>query len=259
MESRDRATARVRFHGCDGTLLDAYMPEVVFPILKHTTVDRYEAVGTGFFVSEYGLFFTAAHVLVGNDNTATLVVPQFLPGEHTFILRPITRAYRHERTDVAVALAQPYYRENTLIENRFLAVSEAPPRIGENVTSFGYPDRLDVWSERDQMTAVLLNPLSSVGTVIEERPNGLGSLYPGRLFDVALEARRGSSGSPVMDANGHAVALISMSLEEEDGFAIAHAAPLMDIFPVRIARTTDAHGKCTDITVRQLLNGAPTL
>jgi hypothetical protein len=79
--------------------------EATFPILQNIDDNRYQFVGTGFFITDMGLFATAKHVVEPFDQE-TLVAWQFLPNRE-YLPRPIQAFSCHHTCDVAVGKLGP--------------------------------------------------------------------------------------------------------------------------------------------------------
>jgi hypothetical protein len=208
----------------------------VFPILKQRDEDTLEALGTGFFITDFGLFMTAKHVFLDRNidpECDKLLVPHLLPEDHTHIMRPVIWADGHATTDIAVGLARPITRSenNTQTLCSHLALVAETPSVGEMVFSHGHPltNVLLLTENGDQV--VLLNLFWTEGIVRQHFPNGRDRvLQPGCCIETNLESDGGSSGSPVMDQYGRVFAVISSGFDDRT----TYAAPIADILDIPV-------------------------
>jgi len=199
----------------------------IFMILLGDRERVHQALGTGFFVTEFGLFFTAAHVIPEESQPCSLI--DVIPEDHSFLQRSVSVAYSHRSTDIAVGLAESaaQYDTGERFSNSVMAVTSELPSPGEVVFSFGYPNTVFVPEGPIRPGVVMPMPLSVHGVVEEHYPTGRDRvLQPGHCIQVSFAADPGASGSPVMDSHGRVFGVVSTSLDAGPTFV----APLCDIF-----------------------------
>jgi len=118
--------------------------EVVIPICTVDEHNRIECIGTGFFISVYGIFATAAHVVKdildkdGNppvdadgNSTVGLMTFHFIP-PNTIALREINKISFHNRDDVAVGTVKNIVDQKTgePLRNKCLPLTARVPEVG---------------------------------------------------------------------------------------------------------------------------------
>lgn len=105
----------------DGEGRVAVPTTAIFPILKQTIDGNFHLIGTGFFVTDTGIFVTAKHVLmdVMDDSgvqTHPIFLVQFIEG--SYVMRPILRCASHKLADVSIGIAAPMIHKNLAIRSR---------------------------------------------------------------------------------------------------------------------------------------------
>lgn len=136
---------RGRYSARTGDGQKADLGHAIFPIVTQQQDGLFVAIGTGFFVSENGVFITAAHVVEAVlDEKGNAAGPfgifQFLPGGHYYV-RPIHRTTRHLVSDVAVGVAVPMSHNITgaPMPNKLLTLAARPPQVGSVVCTYPIP------------------------------------------------------------------------------------------------------------------------
>lgn len=81
------------------------------------------------------------------------------------------------------------------------------PLVGERLWAFGYRQGAL------QDVAALITPLVTSGLVTAAFPQGRGERMPSACIEVAMDAKGGMSGGPVVNANGDLVGIVSSSIE----------------------------------------------
>lgn len=198
----------------------------IFMVVEGHRENVSRPIATGFFATDFGLFFTAAHVLP--DASAPCSVVQFIPEEETFLLRNVDVSYRHRVADVAVGLAESVLNSSgERLENPFMALTSELPAVGAAVFSHGYPNTVMFPENIDQPTVIIPLPLSALGVVKTHYPSGRDRvLHPGHCIEVSFPSDPGASGSPVMDSHGRVFGVVSSSLPGGPSYVV----PLIELF-----------------------------
>ena len=117
----------------------------VVPILQEVGSKRLKVVGTGFYITRYGLVATAKHVVEEMRMPEEL---QLLPGfilhlapDNTIFLRPIRRAHLLRAADVAVIQADNFMdRHSVPLMNLRPRLSVDLPAAGEPLVTYANPE-----------------------------------------------------------------------------------------------------------------------
>lgn len=194
-------------------------------IVHRVAERRYEIIGTGFFLTRYGLFVTAAHVMLAmrqSDGTfAECYVlydgPRNAEGAATFHLRPIKVAYMNDATDACVAQAEFPWAENPQCQ-----FTLRWPSPGEVLATFSYPANVDGWNLdapetlRVECDYYVGNAIAVIDDSEADRRRAASEYFQQWLtrpfLETTLAIRGGASGSPVFDSAGRVVGLYSSGL-----------------------------------------------
>ncbi len=201
--------------------------EATFPILQNIGGNRYKFVGTGFFITDTGLFATAKHVVEPFDREA-LVVWQFLPNNE-YLPRPIQALSCHAVCDVAVGkLVQAVNPEDQLLINNKHMLTTLPPPIGEHVATFAYPNTEIVATETGQR--LRFNPEFYEGRLEQYFPNGFGLLH-GPCYRTSIVIHGGASGGPVASPSKPVFAINSTGMNGTD---VSHVSRIDEILSLTL-------------------------
>jgi hypothetical protein len=168
-----------------------------------------QIIGTGFFVA-HGLVITAGHVVdVAVDDSsvknatrldAPLWCVQILPGTNEYFWRPIERASRHNRSDIALCRLRPHMdARGKPLGNPVLRLRDHDPEIGTPVATFAHPDSCVSW--RGTRVRMNLRPHFYEGRIENHFPiqRDSGNItWP--CFQTSIHIHGGASGGPVFDA-----------------------------------------------------------
>lgn len=184
----------------DGELVNPR--SAIVPIAKRVAPGRLAIIGTGFYVTRYGLFATAAHVLdcsidsQGNFSTPTYVIHTV--DDKTVHMRQIKQISRQEGSDVAIGHAQNFsdkFPTNPLLNLR-ARITTVIPRPGAPLVTYAYPENeiLDFTSPSN--TPKIVSDYFD-GVLISVRSQFDNPLLPQIHMETSLEIRSGASGGPV--------------------------------------------------------------
>lgn len=207
----------------------------VVPILKELSKGRLSVIGTGFYISRYGLFLTAKHVLdeLVLENKKEIGVGYIChsPDNEEVHLRRILSVNLLEPADLAVGQADTYeskYPDKPLMNMR-CRLSTYQPSKDEELVTYAYPvnkvldftdkDNVPVISS-DFYDGVFLHALGS-----SERPY---IQYP--HYETSIEIKSGASGGPVF-CRGKVIGVNCRGWDFGDG--VDKKDHLSSIVPVR--------------------------
>jgi len=217
----------------DGKETDA--SHAIFPILKQ--VDAiWKMVGTGFFISNTGIFVTAKHVIEDVlDKDGKPMCPicgfQLLEGDK-YAIRDIIGCQSNTKSDVAVGVLRPMTHKITAepLYNKIIPLATLQPRIGSRVVTYAYPESTVELEE--QLQTVELQARFYDGRLEEYYPNGRdSSMLPFPCYRGSVRILGGASGGPVLDEKSRAFGVNCTGI---DGTDIGFFARINEIFALSV-------------------------
>jgi len=202
---------REGFIDLDGT--DARGHHAIFPILKQADDGWFDLIGTGFFISSFGIFVSAKHVLRDcfdekGQQKFPICLLQFFPNER-YLLRHITWCSSHNTADLALGLAK---KIPGIEANPVLRVTTSGPRPGDEIRTFAYPET--TIEELGEAQVMNFKPSFYDGSIIEYFPNGRDRvMFPGPCYQTTMVIKGGASGGPVVGRLGRAFAINSTGID----------------------------------------------
>jgi hypothetical protein len=217
----------------DGVQVDA--TRAIFPIIRVYPEGQIDLLGTGFFISNTGLFATARHVLQAafDHRTGQQIFSVSIAHFHeegSYIIRPVLRFAPHSVADVAVGVAAPMTRDSdgAALFSKVLTLTTAPVDPGAHVVTFAYPRYENVRRENVQVFNVM--PTYYDGHIIEYLPDGRDRvLLPGPCYRTNIAIHHGASGGPVFSRSGALFALNSTGFDGTDDSYISSISPILDL------------------------------
>jgi len=207
----------------------------IFPIYK--VVNKLvHLIGTGFFISDNGLFGSAKHVLMDpfdEDGRAKYGIGLFQFIENNiYIPRPILRFSAHPIADVAVGVAAPMQNNkiNQPLKNPYVFLDFKEVPVGSRAVTYAYP-RFSSTRENDSQE-IQFNPTYYDGYIKEYLPNGRDKVFlPGPCYQTSIHMHGGASGGPVFGPDGLAFGINSTGI---DGTDISYVSRMSDILHLQI-------------------------
>jgi hypothetical protein len=207
--------------------------EAIFPIVTQDKSGMFALIGTGFFISDNGVFATAKHVITHVlDASGVPIMPLGLfhfASNNTYYFRPINCATRHGLADVAVGVAQPM--NNNLngepLKNKLLTLSAEVPTIETRIATYAYPK-----TSINRGPPQLINFQGAYfgGVITEHFPTGRDKvLLPGPCFRTSMVIHGGASGGPVIGPKGTVVGLNSTGVGSEPLSFVSCISPLLEL------------------------------
>jgi len=245
---------RTAFRAVDGNGETVEPNEVIFPIVRQEAGGRFRLIGTGFFITDNGLFASAKHVLLDvidekGNQTALIRLIQFLPGDH-YVLRPILRCVSHEIADVAVGVAASVTEDSSSapLKNKLLTLTTKHPTLGSPVATYAYPKTV---FRGDRPQELHFYPTYFDGQIEEYFPSGRDRvLMPAPCFHTSMHVHGGASGGPVVGADGAAFGINSTGSDGTNWSAVSCVA---DILPLRVPGVvTPRSSSGSGVSIREL-------
>lgn len=208
----------------------------IFLIASKDTTASWEP-GTGFFISQNGLFATARHVLTDKFGNLldSLFGIQVLRNEGKAFARNIVNVKLHDKADVAIGFLEPSPEQlvHQFISNTaFMIISSAPTK-GDKIATFAIPkpSRNDLSNGKIE---VLLAPRIFWGEIEEHHPTGRDSvLLPGNCYQTSIDIQGGCSGGPVFFGDGKVFG-INSSAQDTEPPPISYVSSITDILDLTV-------------------------
>jgi V8-like Glu-specific endopeptidase len=186
-----------------------------FPILKQLENDHWQLIGTGFFITNNGVFLTAKHVLrdvLDNSRKQTHPIAAFLfPTTGIYQIRPILKGFFNAEGDVAAGIITNTSHEEKKLENPFYGLSLTPMKVGGKIHTFAYPETIHNGNE------IVFHGNYYAGEVKEYLPEGRDkTMLPNSCYQTTMNIRGGASGGPVFNTHGVVIGINSTGFENND-------------------------------------------
>lgn len=208
----------------------------IFPVIRHHIDGKIDLLGTGFFVSNNGLFVTARHVLEApfDPRTGRQVFPISIIHFHekgSYLIRPVLRCAFHPIADLTVGVAAPMTRDSdgTPLTNKNLALNLDSVPTGAQVATFAYPRHESVTTESGSQ---IFNVLPSFygGEIIDYLPKGRDRvMLPGPCYRTNIRIHHCASGGPVFSKDGRVFAINSTGFDGTDDSYVSSIGGILDL------------------------------
>jgi len=216
---------------------------VVVPIMKEIETGKLMIVGTGFYVTRYGLFLTAQHVL----NELVMNEPKEL--DVGYILHPVgdnnfTHHIRRIRSvsflqiaDLALGQAENFvdkYPDNPLLNLRPHLTTEVP-YIGSPLITYAYPaNKILDFTQNEKAPEVCSDYFK--GKFLEHAQSGPFMPYP--HFRTSIKIKGGASGGPVF-SGGRVIGVNCRGWDfgkSDKGENLSSIVPIVEILQIALPR-----------------------
>jgi hypothetical protein len=184
----------------------------VVPILKYVGPYQLKVVGTGFFLTRYGVFATARHVFedIADQRTSTLY-PSFvlqLDPFGNFFIRPIVGLAFSNTADVGIGQVENVTLDSSVqpISNLRGAISLTRPEPGEVLKSYAYPEN-EILDFRDLAATPSFSGRYLQGKFVAQVEAGERPFIPYAHYETSMEIQSGASGCPIFNSTGRIVAI----------------------------------------------------
>lgn len=177
----------------------------IFPIMLRIPEENdrfsFAGLGTGFFISKYGLFVTAKHVVEEDQHYANgkgMEAWIIIDGQN--FTCPIIDLDFHPTADIAIGcIAQPRDAQGNRVKGFAISLQKICAEklnVGDKLFSYGYPrTKLAKDDETDTVT-IDMKPYYYKGELLEYHPNGV-SIARWPVYRHSVPIASGMSGGPL--------------------------------------------------------------
>lgn len=208
--------------------------EGLFPIVQMGDDNPWRPIGTGFFISNNGMFVTAKHVVLDNGGQLIkgLAGIQLLRRENRIIVRQAKKIVVHPKADVAVGFLfdKRFAEERIQTVNKFFALTTKTPELGSKVVTIAFP-KGDLTGNATEFRLKLETAVIE-GTMEAYHPAGRDTwLLPSRCFQTSMHILGGASGGPVAFGDGGVFGINSTGY---DGIPVSFISSVEDILKLEV-------------------------
>lgn len=214
----------------------------VFPILKELSKGRLLVVGTGFYLTRYGMFITAKHVVEElvdwKKKEIGISFVCHVPNETEVHLRRIRNATLLDDFDLAICQADNFMDkvpERPLLNMR-PGLSTKIPEPGESLITYAYP-------ENETLDFTLDGNIPGIqcdfyrGKLLRYVSNSENPSIPYPHFETSIKLKSGSSGGPVF-CGGYIIGVNcrgwDFSDEDNEDQNLSYIVPISHLLSVEV-------------------------
>ncbi len=213
----------------------------VVPIMKEIEKGKLMIVGTGFYVTRYGLFITAQHVLnelvINEPKKLGVGYILHIASDKEVHLRRILGASLLQPADLALCQAENFvgkYPDNPLLNLRPHLTTEVP-YIGSPLITYAYPaNKILDFTQNEKAPEVCSDYFE--GKFLEHAQSGPFMPYP--HFRTSIKIKGGASGGPVF-SGGRVIGVNCRGWDfgkSDKGENLSSIVPIVEILQIALPR-----------------------
>jgi hypothetical protein len=174
----------------------------VIPIMKEIDKGKLTIIGTGFYITRYGLFLTSGHVLsdIVHENKQKIVASYIChrAGDTEVHFRRVLAINLFKEADLAIGQADNFkknFPNNPLINMRGVLSTEIPDK-GEKLITYAYPENKVMDFTQPSNAPVIFSDYYD-GAFLRYVKNSEHPHIPYPHFETSIKIKSGASGGPV--------------------------------------------------------------
>ena len=216
----------------DGTEISATLG--VVPILRELEKGKLQVIGTGFYITRYGLFPSARHVFddiieAGDRSGKTLRI--FHDTGEKIHIRHVTKISIANQADIVMGQADNFlakFPDDPLLNVRAKLTLEVPKTATKLVT-FAYPrNKLLDFTDRSKPVTMFASRFDGEFVCVEDPPKY--DEHQVETYQTTVPIEGGASGGPFFDEAGRVFAIARSSMDfkgsEHEGATTSLVTPL---------------------------------
>ena len=225
----------------DGDGKPIHPAEGSFPILHRLGPTQLIIVGTGFWISRYGLFFTAGHVVdelieKGGELSRAYAFHWAREGKiHLRVIRSVTRLHA---ADLAIGQADNYVDKfpDAPLPTKRAKLTTSVPAIGSKLVTFAYPENEVLEFSGDEPPVIRGDRFE--GVLLRNVTKSDHPYIPYPYLETSIEVRSGASGGPVFDDRGRVVGVNCRGWDfrgtEHEDNPLSSIVPIGEAMPMEV-------------------------
>ena len=232
----------MEYRATDGTGKELDPMAGTVPIIKEKEKGKLQVIGTGFYITRYGLVMTANHVMwdLASGDKKTLV-PCFvchpLDGKN-INLRKFLSVSLLEPVDLAVGQVDNYcekFPDNPLMNHR-VPLSSLIPQEGADLVTYAYPEN-EIMDFSDPDSSRIIKGNFYKGKLKRYVRNSEHPFIHYPHYETTINIKSGASGGPVF-YNGRVIGVncrgwdFGKNISEDEN--LSYVVPVVEIFPLKI-------------------------
>ena len=127
--------------------------EGIIPLLDLIDGREYQLIGTGFFITSFGVFATAKHVIISaHERGRAIFIWQFIP-LNQWLIRSVFQFSFHDIADIAIGVCSQARHDETseLLTDTRVRLTTSMYVIGDRAATYAYPSTIIQATEGGQI------------------------------------------------------------------------------------------------------------
>jgi hypothetical protein len=215
--------------------------QAIFPVFKELN-GKWDLLGTGFFISTLGIFVSAKHIFVDENNEPRhhLKTLHFFENK-SYMVRDIFAVTINNQADVGIGQLQPIHHKRTgaPLKNKIVTLTTQTLKIGEKIFTYAHP--ITTIQSKSKLVEIRCHPQFYEGKVTEFYPDKRDScMLPSPCYRTDMQIHGGASGGPVFRTNEQVCGINSSGYDTKPP-PISYVSRINEILDLKItgSQTTD--------------------